>query len=257
MKKCLIGFCVISLLLVVFSREAEAIPPLVAGDVPTADKNHIEWFIGVRYQKTDGIERQIPFTELVYGISERQELTFEIPYLSIDGNHGFGDAVLGTKFKFIKEADRIPGVAGSFELKLANASQTRGLGTGAKEYDLRLRSQKTWNWFTSLINLGYTFVEEPEINGVHQERQNVLFTAFAQEFEIHPRTKLLSEIYWKGSDEPGGPNRVAFDVGFKHNLMPYLTIHSAIGKSLREDNLGGPDLRVYAGMKLEFPVLKE
>ena len=142
-RRFLIIFCIISILLAVFSSKVEAVPPLVAGDVPTADKNHVEWFIGMRYQKTDSIERQIPFTELVYGISERQELTFEIPYLSIDGNHYFGDAVLGTKFQFINEAEGIPGVAGSFEVKLANASQTKGLGAGAKEYDLRLRSQKS------------------------------------------------------------------------------------------------------------------
>ncbi len=252
-----ISFCVISFFLAVFSNKVEAVPPLVAGDVPTADKNHVEWFIGMRYQKTDSIERQIPFTELVYGVSERQELTFEIPYLSLDGNRGFGDAVLGTKFQFIRETERVPGVAGSFEIKLANAGRTKGLGTGAKEYDLRLRSQKSWAWFTGLINIGYTFVGEPKIDGVHQKRDNILFTAFAQEFEIDPKTKILSEIYWRNSDEPGDPDRFAFDVGFKYRLFPNLALHAAVGKSLREDNLGGPGLRVYAGMKIEFPVSKE
>lgn len=256
-QKFLISFCVISVFLALFSKKVEAVPPLVAGDVPTADKNHVEWFIGMRYQKTDSIERQIPFTEMVYGISDRQELTFEIPYLSLNGNHGFGDAVLGTKFQFIKEAERIPGVAGSFEIKLANASQTKGLGTGANEYDLRLRSQKSWGWFTGLINIGYTFVGEPNVDGIRQKRDNVLFTAFAQEFEIDSKTKILSEIYWRNSDEPGDPDRFAFDVGFKYRLFPDLALHAAVGKSLREDNSGGPDLRVYAGMKIEFSVLKE
>lgn len=255
-RRFLIFFCIVSIFFTFSGKKVEAVPPLVAGDVPTADKNHVEWFIGMRYQKTDSIERQIPFTELVYGISERQEITFEIPYLSIDGNHGFGDAVLGTKFQFIKEAERIPGVAGSFELKLDNGSQTRGLGTGAKEYDLRLRSQKSWAWFTGLINIGYTFVGEPNVDGVHLRRDNVLFSAFAQEFEIDPKTKILSEIYWRNSDEPGDPDRFAFDVGFKYRLFPNLAVHAAIGKSLREDNIGGPDLRVYAGVKMEFPVLK-
>lgn len=249
--------CIISILLALFSKKAEGVPPLVVGDVPTADKNHVEWFIGMRYQKAASIERQITFTEMVYGISDRQELTFEIPYLSLNGSHGFGDAVLGTKFQFIKEAERIPGVAGSFEIKLPNASQTKGLGTGANEYDLRLRSQKSWAWFTGLINIGYTFVGEPKIDGVRQKRDNVLFTAFAQEFEIDPKTKILSEIYWRNSDEPGDPDRFAFDVGFKYRLFPSLAFHTAIGKSLREDNIGGPDLRVYAGVKMEFPVLKE
>ena len=255
-RRSLITFCIISFLSAAFYNKAEAVPPLVAGDVPTADKNHVEWFIGMRYQKTDNIERQIPFTELVYGISERQELTFEIPYLSLDGNHGFGDAVLGTKFQFTRETERVPGVAGSFEIKLANASQTKGLGTGEEEYDFRLRSQKSWAWFTGLINIGYTFVGEPKIDGIRQKRDNVLFTAFAQEFEVDPKIKILSEIYWRNSDEPGDPDRFAFDVGFKYRLFPNLSLHSAIGKSLRNDNAGGPDLRVYAGIKMEFALFK-
>lgn len=238
-------------------QRAEAVPPLVAGDVPTVDKHHVEWFVGTRYQKTGAIERQVPFTEVVYGISDRQEVTFEVPYLVSQGRQGFGDAVVGTKYQFLKEMDRRPGVAGSFEAKLDTGSQAKGFGTGAMEYDLRLRSQKTFGRFTGIVNLGYTFVGEPEENGVRQKRRDVLFTAFAQEYQVAPKTKLLSEIYWKNSDTPHSPDRLAADVGFKHQLLPHLSIHAAVGKSLRDDNVGGPKLRVYAGIKAEFPLGKE
>lgn len=250
-QKLLASCCVIVILLIAVIGKAYAVPPLVAGDVPTADKKHLEWFIGTRYQKTDSVERQLPFTELVYGLSDRQEITFEIPYLSLEAHQGFGDAVLGTKYQFLKEANSYPGVAGSFEWKLINGRQAKGLGTGATEYDFRLRMQKTWGWFTGLGNLGYTLVGEPEENGVRQKRRNVLFTAFAQDFEISSKTKLLSEIYWKNSDEPDESNRLAGDIGFKHHLLSHLSIHAAIGKSLRSEELGGPKLRVYTGIKLE------
>ncbi len=108
---------------------------------------------------------------------------------------------------------------------------------------------KTRDWVTGILNLGYTFVGEPE----GQSRRDVLFTAFAQEYEVTPKTRLLSEIYWKNSDEPGTPNRLAADVGFKYHLLPDLAVHAAAGRSLREDHVGGPELRVYAGIKLEFP----
>lgn len=246
---------VVSLMVIV--HRAEAVPPLVVGDVPTADKHHVEWYVGTRYQKTDTIERQIPFTEVVYGISDRQEVTFEVPYLASQGHQGFGDAVVGTKYQFLKETDRYPGVAGSFEAKLDTGSQAKGFGTGAMEYDLQLRSQKTFGWFTGIVNLGYTFVGEPEENGVKQKRRDVVFTAFAQEYQIALKTKLLSEVYWENSDTPHSPHRLAADVGFKHQLLPHLAIHAAIGKSLREGNVGGPKLRVYAGIKVEFPLGKE
>ena len=78
------------------NQEAFAIPPLVAGDVPTADKGGAELFLGTRHQKTGDLERQIPFIELVLGLSSWQELTIEAPYLSLTPAHngvrtGFGD----------------------------------------------------------------------------------------------------------------------------------------------------------------------
>jgi hypothetical protein len=115
----------------IVARPAAAVQPLVTGDVPTADKNHVEIYLGVRYQQTDGIERQLPFAEIVYGLTERQEITFEISHLSVDGQHGFGDAVLGTKYLILNETDQRPGIAGSFELKLDNGDASKGLGTGS------------------------------------------------------------------------------------------------------------------------------
>jgi hypothetical protein len=35
-------------------------------------------------------------------------------------------------------------------------------------------------------------------------------------------------------------------------LRDNLTVHVAIGKSVRDGNRGGPELRVYAGVKWEF-----
>lgn len=253
-KKLPVIFCSIIIQAAVWGS-ALAVPPLVAGDVAVADKNHIEWYLGTRYQKEDSIERQVPFTEIVYGVSGRQEITLEVPYIVKEGNNGFGDATLGTKFLFLRESDKDPGIAGSFEVKLDNGNDTKGLGTGAPEYDLRLRAQKrSAGWFTGIVNLGHTFVGEPEVNGVRIEKRDVWFAAFAQEYELSGKTSLLSEVYWKTNDEPRGPFRLAADVGFKRRISDNLWGHGAIGKSLREGNTGGPGLRVYLGVKYEFAV---
>src|SRR5688572_9713231 len=62
---------------------AFAPPPMITGDVPTADHQRFELYTGLRYQENEaGVPaRQLPFTELVYGLTPRQELTFEIAYL--------------------------------------------------------------------------------------------------------------------------------------------------------------------------------
>jgi len=229
-------------------------PPLVTGDVPTADKGLFEWYVGGRHQESESGRpaRQLPFTELVYGISARQELTFEIAGLSSEHHYGINDAVVGTKYVFLRETGQRPGIAGSFELKLPTGDESRGLGSGEFDYDLRLRGQKTWGWFTAIGNVGYTFVTDRDVGGVRQSAENVWLLTFGQEYQLARRTKLLSELYFVSREEPGGPNRLAANIGFKHKLRENLTIHGAVGKSVREGNRGGPDLRVYAGLKWEF-----
>jgi hypothetical protein len=241
-------------LLLTFAPRCFAVPPLVTGDVPTADKQTFEWYLGARYQESEtrNPERLLPFTELVYGLTERQELTFEFAGLSHDHEYGINDAVIGTKFRFLKETERRPGVAGSFELKLPTGDKDRGLGSGEFDYDLRLRTQKTWAWFTAMGNVGYTFVTDPEFGGVRQNTENVWLLAFAQEWQVAKRIKLLSELYFVSREAPGDANRLAANIGFKHKLLDNLSVHAAIGKSVRDGNRGGPDVRVYVGFKWEF-----
>lgn len=128
--------------------------PMITGDVPTADKGRFELYAGLRYQENEaGVPaRQLPFTELVYGISDRQELTFEIAYLSQRHEHGFGDAVVGTKYQFLKETETRPGIAGSFELKLPTGSETKGLGTGEFDYAASKPRKKTFGSLPSVRN---------------------------------------------------------------------------------------------------------
>lgn len=229
-------------------------PPLVTGDVPTADRNVFEWYGGGLYQQSESghASRLLPATELVYGISERQEVTFEIAGLSENRDYGITDAVLGTKYVFQPETATRPGVASSFELKLPTGNKNRGRGSGEFDYDVRLRVQKSLVRFTVIGNAGYTFVTTPTIAGVRQQVENVPLFSAAQEWELTSSTCLLSEIYFVGREVPDDANRVAFNVGFTHCIGDGLSVHAAVGQSLRAHRRGGPDLRFYAGLKYGF-----
>src|SRR6187551_742492 len=144
-------FVCAAVILLLAAPRCFAPPPMVTGDVPTADKQSFEWYVGARYQESESgnPSRLLPFTELVYGLTERMELTFETAGLSVNHEYGLSDSVVGTKYVFLKEAERRSGIAGSFELKLPTGDESRGLGSGELDYDLRLRTQKTWGWFTA------------------------------------------------------------------------------------------------------------
>lgn len=238
------------------SLSAQAVPPLVSGDAPTADKGHLEVWSGIHYEDdAGGVARELPTTELVYGLSDRQELTFEIPYLSLspaDGPRasGFGDGTLGTKYLFLRESARLPATAVSFEAKLDNASAPQGLGSGSVDYDARLRAQKAWGRFTGIANLGRTFAGG-------DGRRDSWFGSLVQEYQLTPELVLLSEAYLQQADTPDAPNRFAADAGFQMAAAPHLQLHAAAGRSLREGNVGGPHLRLFAGLKLEFALRGE
>lgn len=231
---------------------ARAVPPLVIGDVPTADPGGVELYLGARYQKDGTAGWQAPFVEVVVGVSSWQEITLELPYLSQGGERGIGDAVLGTKLLLLPEGDERPGLAASFEWKLTTGSQSEGLGSGSMEYDFRVRSQKTWGWFTLLANVGYTIVSSPRTGGIVLERRNVGFAALGGEVELASRLRLLADVYWRSADTPGEPARLAADLGFKCGVFEHLAVHAAVGTSLREGSLGGPEVRAYGGVKGDF-----
>lgn len=227
-------------------------PPLITGDVPTADRRCFELYTGFRYQDTGRIQRQVPHVELIYGFAERWEASVEANYLSRAGQRGFDDLTLATKTVLLTETPTQLGLGASYEFKMDNGNAERGLGSGGFEHDLRLRAQKSFGPITPIVNVGYVLIPDVTINGRQSARQDVWRASLAQEWAITKKTKLLGEVYWRTADEPGDPHRLGWNVGFKHKARENLSFHAAIGESLRQANRGGPNLRAYAGLKFEF-----
>jgi hypothetical protein len=227
-------------------------PPLITGDVPTADRGTFELYAGFRYQDTGRIQRQIPHVELVYGLATSWEISAETNYLSRDSQYGFDDSVLASKTVLLSESATLPAVGASYEFKFDNGDAERGLGSGGREHDFRLRAQKTFGVITPILNVGYVLVPDATINARTSARQDVWRASLAQEMAVNQRTKFVSEVYWRTADDPGDTHRLGWNVGFKHKMRDELSVHAAIGESLRSGNRGGPDLRAYLGFKYEF-----
>ena len=100
-------------------------------------------------------------------------------------------------------------------------------------------------------------VQDVNVGGVRQPRQNVLLANFEQKWQVARKTKLLSEINWKTSDTAGEPEGLAWNVGFEQKLRDGLFLHGAVGSSFREHNQGDPDLRVYLGLEYDFDLRRK
>ncbi len=232
---------------------ASALQPLVSGDAEIADTGGFEWYMAMQYDVNKGIpSRQLPTTELVYGLNERQEINFEIDRLSQGGLAGFENADLGTKYLLVKETGGLPAVALSFEAALPTASRSGGLGTGQFDYEFLMRTQKTWGRFTLFANLGFTVIGEPHVGGTIESQKNVWFASTAQVFAINKRTNLLSEVYFETAKDPGIPSQLAVNVGIDRELAKDFRLQAAAGTSLRGAQRGGPDFHLYAGFEWDF-----
>lgn len=228
-------------------------PPLITDDALPAEKHTFEIFTGYIYDsEPDDLMRDVLAFELDYGLTARQEISFELPLISGHGQHGVGDIRLGTKYLLVRETKTLPAIAASLEWKLRNGSFSRGLGSGSEEYEFRVPIQKTWGWFTLLGNLGYTIVTEPEWHGIREPRRNTWFAGLAQEYKVTRHFTLLSEVYMETADEPGAPNRLSANVGFEREITKDFTMQAAFEHSLREGARGGPDARVYVGLHWTF-----
>src|SRR5215471_13915061 len=76
-------------------------PPMVTGDVPTAVWQTFEWYLGAGYFKSDptGKSWLLPATEMIYGVTDRQEINLVIAGVSLDNSYGVSDTVIGTKYQ--------------------------------------------------------------------------------------------------------------------------------------------------------------
>ena len=245
------GFCFV--LALACCTPVSAIPPLVSGDVPTAEHGTYELFVG--YLGTDSgpvTSHQIPFWELVYGVTPRQELTIEAPLLLRDdargSTTGVGDAVLGTKYRLLGAPSEDSGVSASLEVTLPTGDEDRGLGSGAVDVDLRARAGQQLGRDVVYGNVGHTWVGE---NG-DASRDNTWFLALVWDHPVFERSRLLTEVYWKTADEPGAPNRLAATIGTKIRFRDRQQLHFSVGRSLQSGAEGGPDLRLYAGWRRDF-----
>ena len=232
---------------------SHAVPPLVTDDAEVAKKRTFELYVGYDYESTAGeVSRTVPAIELDYGVTDRWELTLEIPYLSQAGVQGWGDMELETKFVLLEETKKRPAVALGFDWKLTNGSVARGLGTGRLDYGFLLPVQKTWGRFTASACAGFTFVGNPRVEGVTERRYNSWFFGCAQQFKCNERTTLLSEIYAQRAEEPGQPNRLAANIGIQREIFHDFSLQASIGKSLREASHGGPEFHAYVGVHWAF-----
>ena len=90
---------------------AEGSPPLITDDPGTPGDGHWEINLGVSSEKRPGARTsELPLIDINYGIGDRLQLKYEVPYLRVheDGSPteaGLGNSAAGVKWRFYDEGE--------------------------------------------------------------------------------------------------------------------------------------------------------
>lgn len=244
-------------MLALLAASAWAVPPLVVGDVEPAEPGQMELYLGQRTQtKANGDDKIKNHMELVYGIRPGQEISLDLPYITKESDgldsSGIGDIAIGTKIQYAKETARRPAMGASLEIKLANGSEEKGLGSGEVDYDLRWRAEKWFGKNDTILNIGHIFVGDPTEGGVKTNLPNVTYWALAVRRPVSDSLRLLAEVYGNTPEEYGGQDMVGFNVGFSYRDKSGRRWHAAWGQGLDGPSRQELRTRLYFGTKWTY-----
>jgi hypothetical protein len=182
------------------ARPTLAGAPFLTDDPGVVELGHSELILF--YQQTlaaNGRSGVLPAFEFHYGAIERIELDVVVPlaFSTPPGERthwGYGDTVLGVKYRVLEESETAPLVGFDPKLVLATGNADRGLGNGGLALLLPLWVQKQWGDFQTYGGGGY-WINHGSNNrnywfvGVEaQYRVSDLWTLGAEVFHTTPQT---------------------------------------------------------------------
>lgn len=141
-------------------------PPMITDDPGTPGNGHWEINVGVSTERRPGEQiSEAPVVDLNYGVGERLQLTYEVPYLvqRADGDatvSGFGNSSLSVKWRFLDGGEH--GWAMSVFPKIefnnpGSSSDHRGLVESGSTFRLPFQLQKDWGPVTLNFQVGRQF----------------------------------------------------------------------------------------------------
>jgi hypothetical protein len=229
---------------------AQGGPPMRTDDPGTPGSGNLEVNIATTADRRPG-ERvyEAPLLDVNYGLGERMQLKFEIPWVFRSSateptKNGLGNSLLGFKWNFYEnkkheiEVSTYP----QCEFNNPNRSADRGLVDRGFRFLLPIEATKRVGPVNFNGELGYW---------ITQYGSDEWLAGLAAGRQVKPRLELLGELYATGTIN-GGEHNVSFDFGGRFKIREHLVLLFMAGHSFHE-TAGAPHLVGYLGMQFVLP----
>jgi len=221
--------------LFVLAGNALAYRPFATEDAGVAGEGVAQVEVSLDRLEWDNDDDDFVFTVVpIYGVTERLEVSAELPYLWHkpevgDSESGAGDVNLVGKYLLSEEDGVHPALAAKAVIKTSSGDYKKGLGTGDEDLSLVLAATKTVEKWRLHGQLGYTFVGDDKDSNL----RDVILYGVAADYEVQKDLYLAVEVAGnRHSDRTentdplnlllgviiNASDKVAVDVSFKEGL---------------------------------------
>jgi hypothetical protein len=233
-------------LLVTLARCALAGPPLLTDDPDTPGPGH--WEINVAMTTTKESERwesETPLLDVNYGIGERIQLKYELPWVVVHENgqtaNGLGNSLIGVKWRFLDQEKAWLEVSTypQFEFNHPDSSVARGLADFGYSAILPLEFQHRFGPLVAFAETGFIW---------NQRRSNSWLCGIAAEYEINSRFSLFGELH--GGDETHlAQDQPVFNLGFSWKFNSTVSLLGSAGRALHNSAGDSPNFLSYLALQ--------
>jgi hypothetical protein len=227
---------------------AQAGPPYLTNDPGTPGATN--WEINVASMQTlshDASSYQIPQIDLNFGVGERVQLSYEIPYVlqadSGQSTHsGWGNGYPGVKWRFLDEGDDgwQASVFPQVQTGVSEHAQRLDIGVAGPRYFLPAEFSRKLGAYDLDFEAGYYLAG-------HGPRERILGLVAGR--PVNGQLELDIEIYDDYSYD-AGPHFTTLDVGGRYKLGQGLIALFMAGRGINGRSSAQPDFIGYFGIQI-------
>lgn len=242
--------CASSLALMAGRAHAQGGPPLITDDPGTPGAGRWEINLGFTIEKSRSETFfEAPILDINYGLGERIQFKYEVPWLILDeegggARSGLGDSQIGVKYRFLDEERH--GVSMSIYPQLSfnnpTSSDERGLVDPGTEFALPLQIARRAGPVELSLEVGYSLIEHAE---------DEWFYGLAAAWPLSERFALLGEAHGvakRGFEE----DLLVFNLGGVLQAHEHVNFLFSAGRVFRGSGAMKPELLGYLGLQFNF-----
>lgn len=226
-------------------------PPMITDDPDTLDPGCWEINLATTLERrADTWNLEAPLLDCNYGLMERVQLKFEIPYLvelneGAADQSGVGDSSLGMKWRFLDQETAGLSVSTYPQIAFQSSQHAvdRGLADEGFELLLPLQFSRELDDKTTVFgDLGFNYAEHGEDGWIW---------GIAGGREIREGFSLLAELHGQcGKD--WNDQEIVCNAGFHWSAFDHVALIGSLGTGLIEGTEPLPKLIAYLGTQLTF-----